>query len=61
MTKADTTLKTTRARPTSAYRPLGTLADGVVVLQPKVKPTHFTNSEIRKTIKKILDTNTDDC
>ena len=31
-----------------------TLPDGVEVLCPAVKPTHFSEREIRKTIEKVL-------
>jgi len=31
-----------------------TLPDGVEILRPVVKPTHFTEREIRRTIEKVL-------
>ncbi|MDH6269617.1 selenophosphate synthase [Rhizobium sp. SG_E_25_P2] len=36
-----------------------TLPDGVEVLRPAVKPTHFTEREIRKTIEKVLRENSE--
>ncbi|WP_208245999.1 hypothetical protein WGT02_31580 (plasmid) [Rhizobium sp. T1470] len=36
-----------------AYKSAGTLSDGVVVLTPKSKPTHFTSREIKTTIEKV--------
>jgi hypothetical protein len=37
-----------------SYKALGTLPDGVVILAPKTKPTHFTSRQIRATIRKVL-------
>ncbi len=53
MGKSPVAAKTQRARASGAYRVLGTLPDGVKVLAPRTKATHFTASEIRKTIKKL--------
>jgi len=36
-----------------AYKSAGTLSDGVVILTPKSKPTHFTSREIKTTIEKV--------
>lgn len=36
-----------------AYKSAGTLSDGVVILTPKTKPTHFTSREIKTTIEKV--------
>ena len=36
------------------YRSVGTTYDGVRILAPKTKPTHFTTREIRRTIEKVL-------
>jgi hypothetical protein len=47
-----------RAAPKSttkrSYKAVGTLPDGVVILAPKTKPTHFTSRQIRATIQKVL-------
>jgi hypothetical protein len=36
-----------------AYRVVGEARDGVKILAPKTKPTHFTAKEIRSTIAKV--------
>lgn len=36
-----------------AYRTLGTMPDGVVILAPKLAPTHFKVGQIRSTIAKL--------
>jgi hypothetical protein len=36
-----------------SYQVVGTLPDGVKVLKPKSKPTHFTSKQIRSTILEI--------
>ncbi len=46
--------KNKRVSSSGSYRTLGTLSDGVVLLAPKVKATHFTSAEIRETIAKVL-------
>ena len=35
------------------YEAVRTLADGVTILAPKSKPTHFTTREIRAAIEKL--------
>ncbi|AWB20673.1 hypothetical protein DA075_06855 [Methylobacterium currus] len=35
------------------YRSLGTTSDGVVILTPKVAPTHFKAGEIRRIIARL--------
>lgn len=40
-------------RQTRGYKIAGTTGDGVRILEPKTKPTHFTSSEIRATIAKL--------
>ena len=35
------------------YEVVGTTSDGVKVLRPKAKPTHFTTQEIRKAINAV--------
>lgn len=42
--------KHTRARP---YRSLGTTSDGVVILAPKLAPTHFKPGDIRKIVAEM--------
>lgn len=37
----------------TAYRTLGTMPDGVVILAPKLAPTHFKVGQIRSTIAKL--------
>lgn len=37
----------------NAYRTLGTMPDGVVILAPKLAPTHFKVGQIRSTIAKL--------
>ena len=37
----------------STYKSAGTLADGVTVLSPKSRPSHFTAREIKSTIQEI--------
>ncbi len=39
---------------TTAYRTLGTMPDGVVILAPKLAPTHFKVGQIRSTIAKLV-------
>jgi hypothetical protein len=36
-----------------SYKSAGRLPDGVVILAPKSKPTHFTSREIKTTIEKL--------
>jgi hypothetical protein len=49
MAKAATTKKTKRG----SYKVLGVMPDGVEILAPKTKATHFTPAQIRKTIAKV--------
>jgi hypothetical protein len=37
-----------------AYKAVGKLFEGVVILAPKSKPTHFTSKQIRSTIHEVL-------
>jgi hypothetical protein len=43
----------TEKRTGGSYRSLGTTADGVVILAPKLAPTHFKPGEIRKTVARL--------
>ena len=43
----------------TAYRTLGTMPDGVVILAPKLAPTHFKVGQIRSTIAKLGRATTD--
>ena len=46
----------TTAKPTKApapYKAAGKLSDGVTILSPKTKPTHFTSKEIKATIEQL--------
>jgi hypothetical protein len=36
------------------YGSVGKTSDGVVILNSKVKPTHFTSAQMRKAIDKII-------
>jgi hypothetical protein len=38
---------------TKGANSVGRTSDGVVILKPATKPTHFTQSEIRGTIKEV--------
>jgi hypothetical protein len=51
MAKSRVVPKSITKRP---YKTVGTLPDGVVILAPKTKPTHFTSRQIRATIRKVL-------
>lgn len=46
----------TKARKTggTAYRTIGTTAEGIAILKPKTKPTHFTTGQIRSSIAQVL-------
>jgi len=37
----------------SSYRVVGSTSDGVKILAPETKPTHFTSGEIRETIERV--------
>lgn len=54
MTKSDA-----KRAGTAAYRTLGTMPDGVVILAPKLAPTHFKVGQIRSTIAKLVRATTD--
>lgn len=43
----------TRQRTKAGYKVAGTTADGVDILQPKAKPSHFTVREIRTALRKL--------
>jgi|tagenome__1003787_1003787.scaffolds.fasta_scaffold16758599_2 hypothetical protein len=45
--------KVLRADPGS-YKIVGSTSDGVKILAPKTKPTHFTRQEIRETISSVV-------
>jgi hypothetical protein len=45
---------TPKNAPKRAYKSVGKLSDGVVILAPKSKPTHFTSKQIRSTIHEVL-------
>ena len=36
------------------YDVVGTMRDGVRILEPVTRPTHFTRDEIRETVEKVL-------
>jgi hypothetical protein len=42
-----------RVKSRPGYDVVGTTSDGVLILRPKVKPTHFTSKEILETIMKV--------
>lgn len=50
--------KTARSSRSGSYKVAGRLPDGVKVLEPKTKPTHFTSRELSKTIAAIRDAKT---
>ena len=59
--KRATSYRQTAARRKPSGRPLsgkrkiiGVTRDGVEILQPTARPTHFTSEEIRDTIRKVL-------
>jgi len=51
--RAGEVAKVLRAEPGS-YKIVGYASDGVKILAPKTKPTHFTRQEIRQTIDKVV-------
>lgn len=55
MAKQRTQRTTTGASKTSSgsYKTVGKLADGVTILSPKAKPSHFTAREIKSTIREL--------
>jgi hypothetical protein len=50
MTKASKIAHSARS---GAYRAAGKTDDGVTILMPKTKPTHFTRGEIRRAITEL--------
>jgi hypothetical protein len=44
----------TKTKKSPGYRYLGTTSDGVKIIRPKMKATHFTPKQIRATILKVL-------
>lgn len=42
------------AKFSGTYKTAGRMSDGVTILSPKTKLTHFTTGEIRSTIQKVL-------
>lgn len=53
MVKIDPMAKTAKRTGPRPYRSLGTTSDGVVILTPKVAPTHFKAGEIRRIVAKL--------
>jgi hypothetical protein len=51
--------KPARAAVSGGYRVLGTTYDGVKILRPKVKPTHFTLRQIRRAIETVRRSSSD--
>jgi hypothetical protein len=47
-------LKAAKSLRSRSYKVAGRLSDGVSVLEPKTKPTHFTSRQIRGTISDVL-------
>jgi hypothetical protein len=46
--------KTTVRSASRKHKVIGVTRDGVEILQPTARPTHFTSDEIRETIRKVL-------
>ena len=48
--------KITNAKPqkVGGYDVIGTTSDGVRILKPVTRPTHFTSSQMRETVEKVL-------
>lgn len=46
------------SRRAGSYRSLGTMPDGVVILTPKLPPTHFEPGEIREILASLKDVKT---
>jgi hypothetical protein len=44
-----------------SYKAVGKLSDGVIILAPKTKPTHFTSKQIRSTIQEVLSVRLETC
>jgi len=47
-------LAKTKGQKVGGYDVVGTMSDGVRILRPVTKPTHFTRAEIRQTVQKVL-------
>ena len=45
--------KLTKRSGSGTYKSAGRTSDGVTILAPKTKPTHFTKGEMRLTIKEV--------
>ena len=45
--------KSAKATASGSYKLAGKLSDGVAILSPKTKPTHFTSKEIKATIEQL--------
>lgn len=50
-----TTKKAAAAKKVAGHRVVSVTYDGTRILQPVVKPSSFTNSEIRDAIKKVIE------
>ncbi|MDI5929425.1 hypothetical protein [Rhizobium leguminosarum] len=50
---SNTVTKTTKAPAPTPYKAAGKLSDGVTILSPKTKPTHFTSKQIKATIEQL--------
>jgi hypothetical protein len=46
--------KSAKGSPSGSYKSAGRTSDGVTILVPKSKPTHFTRGEVRTTIREVL-------
>ena len=54
MAKPKTSSKKRRRAGSGPHKVAGYAHDGVKILAPKTKPTHFTSREIRETILEVL-------
>jgi hypothetical protein len=50
---SSTVTKSAKAPASGSYKLAGKLSDGVTILLPKTKPTHFTSKEIKATIEQL--------
>ena len=50
---SSTVTKSAKAPASGSYKLAGKLSDGVTILSPKTKPTHFTSKEIKATIEQL--------
>lgn len=46
--------KSTKGISSGSYRSIGKTYDGIPVIEPATKPTHFSREEIRSTIQEVL-------